>query len=204
MTASIDLRCAFDTDDRVERQQQFDRLEGVAAAWLNERRPDAAPVRRPLHWPLAFPEVFNSNAAGFCAIVGNPPFQGGKKISTINGGDYEALLKLQLNNVRGAADLSAHFLRRSFTLMRPGGVFGLLSTDRIAEGDTEVIGLRAIRALGGAIIRARRRFPWPGTAATWVAMTHVIRGTWRSGCFLDGRFCRYDHFNARGRITRNR
>ena len=37
--------------------------------------------RHPFHWPLEFPEVFvgKGDDAGFAAIVGNPPFQGGQR-----------------------------------------------------------------------------------------------------------------------------
>ena len=39
--------------------------------------------RKPFHWPLEFPEVFvgKGDDAGFAAMVGNPPFQGGQKIT---------------------------------------------------------------------------------------------------------------------------
>lgn len=33
--------------------------------------------RKPFHWPLEFPEVFESDNGGFDAILGNPPFLGG-------------------------------------------------------------------------------------------------------------------------------
>ena len=35
----------------------------------------AARDARALHWPLSFPEVFASDAAGFDAVVGNPPWE---------------------------------------------------------------------------------------------------------------------------------
>src|SRR3989440_2314692 len=40
--------------------------------------------RRPFHWPLEFPEVFVGGLEeeqGFSAIISNPPFQGGQKIT---------------------------------------------------------------------------------------------------------------------------
>ena len=42
--------------------------------------------RRPFHWPLEFPEVFDAGEngdrhAGFDAFVGNPPFMGGTRIA---------------------------------------------------------------------------------------------------------------------------
>ena len=58
---------------------------------LDAGRPDGAPSRDPLHWPIAFPEVFSIAAArepGFDAMVGNPPFIGGQKITGAAGTDY--------------------------------------------------------------------------------------------------------------------
>jgi len=34
------------------------------------------------HWELEFPEIFRRSSPGFDAIVGNPPYMGGAKIST--------------------------------------------------------------------------------------------------------------------------
>ena len=51
--------------------------------------------RRPFHWPLEFPEVFVGGLEeerGFAAIVGNPPFQGGKMITGALGTDYREYL----------------------------------------------------------------------------------------------------------------
>ena len=50
--------------------------------------------RHPFHWPLEFPEVFvgKGDDAGFAAIVGNPPFQGGSKITGVLGTDYREYL----------------------------------------------------------------------------------------------------------------
>lgn len=170
-----------------QRDHLLSELGSTAAGWLNEGKPDNAPVRHCFHWPLQFPEVFvDREHAGFDVFIGNPPFIGGMKISTVNGVDYEAYLKVLIGGAKGAADLSAHFFRRVFELLKDDGTLGLLSTDRIAEGDTRTIGLRNIVESGGAIYRARTRFPWPGVAATWVSLTHIRKGEWLSTCNLDG------------------
>ena len=57
-------------------------------AWL--KGPRAEPIR-PLHWALEFPEVMRHG--GFDAIVSNPPFMGGKKVSGQLGEDYREYLK---------------------------------------------------------------------------------------------------------------
>jgi hypothetical protein len=48
---------------------------------LDREKPSGAPMRIPLHWPLAFPEVFAHDRGGFDLVAGNPPFLGGKYIS---------------------------------------------------------------------------------------------------------------------------
>ena len=40
------------------------------------------------HWEIEFPEVFSRDNPGFDAYVGNPPFLGGKRISTVQGDGY--------------------------------------------------------------------------------------------------------------------
>jgi hypothetical protein len=44
----------------------------------------------PFHWEIEFPEVFAGQNGGFDAVVGNPPFLGGKSISS-NFGDVFSL-----------------------------------------------------------------------------------------------------------------
>ena len=86
----------------------------------------------------------------------------------------------------GNSDLVAHFLRRAFGLLRPGGCLGLVATNTIGQGDTRRSGLQAVIGFGGTVIRAIRRLPWPGEAAVTVIVVHVLRGPGRSP-ILDGR-----------------
>jgi len=76
----------------------------------------------------------------------------------------------------GNADLVAHFFRRSFDLLRSDGVFGLIATNTIGQGDTRASGLTAILARNGTILRATRRLRWPGEAAVIVSVVHVAKG----------------------------
>src|SRR5581483_12418566 len=72
------------------RRARLAELRPLARQMLDAgRRPDQ-PERRPFHWALEFPEVFlldNKGRAGFDAIVGNPPFLGGKRITGALGTD---------------------------------------------------------------------------------------------------------------------
>ena len=78
--------------------------------------------RKPFHWPLEFPEVFVSGLdeeRGFSAIVSNPPFQGGKKITGALGTDYrDYLVKYVASNKSGSADLCAYFFLRASQLVK--------------------------------------------------------------------------------------
>ncbi|MCB1133044.1 MAG: hypothetical protein KDN05_18115, partial [Verrucomicrobiae bacterium] len=152
------------------------------AATLGE---GAHPIR-PFHWELEFPEVFAGDAPGFDAIVGNPPFLGGRRVSTENGDGYARWLSSLHVDSHGNADLVTHFFRRAFALLRPGAGLGLIATNTIGQGDTRESGLRALIKEGGAIARATRRLTWPGEAAVVVSVVHVVKGATRSP-ILDGR-----------------
>lgn len=131
---------------------------------------------QPLHWPLAFPDVFGREQPGFDGFVGNPPFAGK---NTIAEGSPDGILDWfkQLHpESHGNADLVAHFFRRCFSLLRPGGSLGLIATNTIAQGDTRSTGLRWICLNGGTIYAARKRYKWPGVAAVVVSVVHLLKG----------------------------
>jgi hypothetical protein len=136
--------------------------------------------RRPFHWLAEFPEVFMRGAgdrsSGFDAIVGNPPFVGGQKITGLLGTDYRDHLVVQLaEGRRGSADLCAYFFLRGAMLVRPGGTVGLLAVNTIAEGDTRQVGLEAMLSQGITIFAAWPNFEWPGAAAVVASQVHLHR-----------------------------
>lgn len=140
----------------------------------------------PFHWEIEFPEVFGREGAGFDAIVGNPPFAGKNTIIAGNAANYLPWLQTLHAGAHGNADLVAHFFRRAFGLLRQGGVFGLIATNTIGQGDTRASGLTVILREGGAIMRATHRMKWPGEAAVVVSVVHVVKGGAPSPA-LDGR-----------------
>ena len=157
------------------------------AGWLDELR-KAPPPLAPFHWEIEFPEVLlpqERENPGFDGVVGNPPFQGGRNLTASKGPSYSKWLLLSHSKSSGGADLVAHFFRRSFDLLRERGVFGLIATNTIAQGDTRATGLRQICQSSGEIYRARRRIPWPGLAAVIVSVVHVHRGAWVGPRLLD-------------------
>jgi hypothetical protein len=155
------------------------------SGWLEERRHGEQPFV-PFHWEIEFPEAFQRENGGFDAIVGNPPFLGGKKITGMLSTPYLLWLKSNTAGAGGQADLVAYFFRRSFCLLRENGAFGLIATNTIAQGDTRTSGLLPIRRNGGQIFAANRRVKWPGSAAVTVSTVHVTRCPSISQFHLDG------------------
>ncbi|HVY44920.1 MAG TPA: type IIL restriction-modification enzyme MmeI, partial [Minicystis sp.] len=130
---------------------------------------------------------------GFDAVVGNPPFLGGKRVSTVLGAPYRDWLAT--TGASSNADLVTHFLRGAFERLRPSGALGLVATNTIAQGDTRAAGLGFVLARGGAVFEATRRYRWPGSASVVVSLVHVQRPPVTArGATLDGR--RVDRVSA--------
>jgi hypothetical protein len=166
-------------------------LRALADQWLVERRRAIGEVlalewddRRPFHWALEFREV--TAQGGFNAIVGNPPFQGGQKITGALGGSYrDFLVRWLAHGVRGSADLVAYFFLRAAQLVRQTGGFGLLATNTIAQGDTREVGLDELYVGGWSVPRAISSEPWPGGANLEVAIVWAWSGEWAGVSLLD-------------------
>ncbi|MFE4819793.1 Eco57I restriction-modification methylase domain-containing protein [Streptomyces sp. NPDC056704] len=162
-----------------------------AEEWLGAELPEGALERRPVHWPLVFPEVF-SLRGGFDAILGNPPFLGGQKLTGALGEAYrECLVDHLAEGKRGSADLVAYFELRAHQLVNGGGQTGLIATNTLAQGDTREVGLDQIEACGVSIHRAVKSAPWPSRSAVleycavWTTKARVEEGACR---ILGGKF----------------
>lgn len=124
-------------------------------------------VRRPAHFPLLFPEVFSLPRTGFDAVVGNPPFLGGQKLTGALGVPYrEHLVRDIGHGVRGSADLIAYmFLTAASLCDRDAGAFGLIATNTVGQGDTREVGLDQIIGKGFDIFAAVKSEKWPTKGA---------------------------------------
>ncbi|WP_205704004.1 type IIL restriction-modification enzyme MmeI [Candidatus Chloroploca sp. Khr17] len=130
--------------------------------------------------------ISETRDAGFAAIVGNPPFQGGQKITGALGVPYrDYLVEFLAHGKRGSADLCAYFFLRAGGMLQQHGQAGLIATNTIAQGDTREVGLDQLVAAGFAIPRAVPSRPWPGLAAVEVAHVWVRKGAWRSSYLLN-------------------
>lgn len=150
-------------------------------AWL--KGPRAEPIR-PLHWALDFPEVMRHG--GFDAIVSNPPFMGGQKLTGKLGKDVrEYLIQNIGRGKRGSADLCSYFLLRDLAIA-PHGRAGIIATNTISQGDTREVGLDQVVDMGWAIYRAKKSQAWPGAASLEVSLLWTGHPGGQEGSILDG------------------
>jgi len=107
------LRPAYEKAQTADEfQSRVEDIRNHADYLLDTGRPAKAPDRRCLHWPLAFPEVFldPEREPRFDAMVGNPPFLGGQRITGALGTDFrDFLVEEGAEGRKGSADLVAYF-----------------------------------------------------------------------------------------------
>ena len=74
---------------------------------------------------------------GFDAIIGNPPFLGGQKLTGAMGTNVrDWLVNVLADGKKGSADLVAYFFLRAMSLLNRQGNLGLIATNTVAQGDT--------------------------------------------------------------------
>lgn len=139
------------------------------------------------HWFIEFPDIIQNG--GFDCILGNPPFLGGSRLSTVYGDSFFSYVTYQHAKAQGRCDLVAYFFRRIFTILRQQGFQSLISTNTIAQGDTRVGGLSAIHDEGGSIVFAVKTMRWPGVAAVEVSLVSIFKGLWNRPCLLGQKSC---------------
>jgi Eco57I restriction-modification methylase/MmeI, target recognition domain len=173
---ALDDRLSFLSDDVPRLLRDDQRPSPMEAAFRRQldpwlQGPRTEPIR-PFHWPLEFPEVMDSG--GFSAVVSNPPFIGGKRVSGALGTDFREYLKQRIAGDKpGNADLCSYFLLRDLSVAKKGRV-GIIATNTIAQGDTREVGLDQITAdARWTIYRANKSQPWPGTASLEISLLWI-------------------------------
>jgi hypothetical protein len=196
MKATLAIAAFFDGSNTKQREDKL-----IEYRYWVERlgKDDKAPVEiesiifrlttgeNPIHpffWEMEFPEVFHRDKAGFDCVIGNPPFLGGKRISTELGKNF-ATWTSSFEEMNGNADLAARFFRKGFELINKTGSLGFISTNTIAQGDTRRGGLRWICKNGGGIYYADKRVKWPGKAAVIVSLICITKELF-SKAYLNG------------------
>lgn len=173
------------TLDTPEEQVALETLATKAQSLLDSGRPDGSPSRRPLHWPLVFPEVFAGGRSGFDACIGNPPFMKHRGIRGVAGSDYRDYLVSWVADLVGAADLVVYFF---LCASRLSGGFGFLATNTVAQGISSRVGLGRLIDRGWVIHRAVSSERWPGAKATVsISKVWADQSVWNTPPVLDAR-----------------
>jgi hypothetical protein len=158
--------------------QRHPQGQATAAAWA------MAYQKRFFHWFLEFPDIIARG--GFDCILGNPPYLGGQHLSGTHGHPFCHYVKWEYAPA-GLSDLVAYFVRRIYTLLRPGGFTAFITTNSIKDGDIRRDSLEQVLAQGGAINFAVRGIKWPGRANLAVSLVALHKGEWYGKRFLDGK-----------------
>ncbi|GDY33656.1 Eco57I restriction-modification methylase domain-containing protein [Gandjariella thermophila] len=139
-------------------------LDQILAAGLTPTVPTDYDRWKPLHWILAVPDVIEHG--GFDAVIGNPPFLGGKKVSNATGSNVrEWLVNILAGGSKGNADIVAYFFLRATSLLSSHGNLGMIATKTVAQGDTREVGLDQMDAGGFTIMRSIQSRSWPSASA---------------------------------------
>lgn len=170
-----------------DKEQTFESMVSRTYADLAEGTLDGTP-RRPFHWALEYPEVFQRENGGFDAIIGNPPFLGNRLWNGAQGAGLSRIVEFVLGVPPGKIDLCLAFHRRAVDLIRDRGCYGLLATSNIAEGSAIKVGLREI-VKSGEIYFSRKGMPWPGSANVFVAIVCFHKGVWAGTRNAEGSTC---------------
>lgn len=142
-------------------------------------------ARRPFHWPLEFPEVFLNKRAGFDALIGNPPYIGGRLITGHFGRTYYEYLDVIREGRKGSPDFCVFFLLRAHALACIGGFTGVVVTATIKDTGNRSVGLDHLLNNKASIVWAISQMPWPGSATLDVSIVVICNGSWAGARILD-------------------
>ncbi|HEX7662177.1 MAG TPA: DNA methyltransferase [Pseudonocardiaceae bacterium] len=155
---AFNLNQAYQNGDRTE-------LDKILATGLAPTVPTDYERWNPLHWILMVPNVMEEHG-GFDAIVGNPPFLGGQKLTGALGTNIrDWYVNVLAGGTKGSADMVGYFFLRAMSLLNKRGSLGLIATNTVAQGDTREVGLDRMVGGGFTIVRAIQSKSWPVSSA---------------------------------------
>lgn len=125
--------------------------------------------KRFFHWFLEFPEIFQKG--GFDCILGNPPYLGGKKISTVYGFNLTLYIKT-CYQTESSCDLVVYFFHRILRILNQNGFMSLITTNSISEAGNRTDGLQKFEK-NVIINMAATNVHWPGTANVTITLISI-------------------------------
>jgi predicted type IV restriction endonuclease len=76
-------------------------------------------------WRTEFPEVFGGAEPGFDAVIGNPPYVRQELL-----GEFKPYFQKHYETYHGVADLYVYFIEKGVSLLRNGGIFGIIVANK--------------------------------------------------------------------------
>ncbi|MFN9690519.1 MAG: DNA methyltransferase [Vampirovibrionales bacterium] len=119
------------------------------------------------------------------AIIGNPPFIGGKKIRSELGDTYAENLRMKYPEVKGQVDFCTYWFRKAqdHTATR----CGLVASNSIAQGISRKASLDYLVEKGGTIHNAIASQKWSGEANVYVSLVNWDKSKHAHNVVLDGK-----------------
>ncbi|MGD1936834.1 MAG: DNA methyltransferase [Cyanophyceae cyanobacterium] len=104
------------------------------------------------------------------AIIGNPPFLGGRNVRLQLGDEYVDRMVRQFPQVKDAVDFCTYWFRLSHERLGKSGRAGLVGTNSISQGLSRKQSLDFIISNDGSIHEAISTQPWSGEANVHVSI----------------------------------
>ncbi|MFM6058708.1 MAG: DNA methyltransferase [Microcystis aeruginosa] len=106
------------------------------------------------------------------AIIGNPPFLGGKKLRTELGDEYAERIYQKFPDVQGQPDFCVFWFRKAAENLGELGRAGLVGTNSISQVSGRKASLDYVVKQGGFIHEAISTQPWSGQANVHVSIVN--------------------------------
>ncbi|BCU14348.1 DNA methyltransferase [Microcystis aeruginosa] len=106
------------------------------------------------------------------AIIGNPPFLGGKHMRLNLSDDYVNKVFARFSEVKDSVDFCSYWFRLAHNQLDEKGRAGLVGTNSISQGKSRVAALDYITHNGGHIHEAISTQPWSGEATVHVSIVN--------------------------------
>lgn len=108
------------------------------------------------------------------AIIGNPPFLGGKILRQELGNEYTEKVYKEFKEVKGQFDLCTLWFRKAHDNLDENGRAGFVGTNSITQNVSRTASLDYIVEHGGYIHEAISTQPWSGEAKVHVSIVNWI------------------------------
>ncbi|MBD2230022.1 DNA methyltransferase [Phormidium tenue] len=106
------------------------------------------------------------------AIIGNPPFLGGKYMRLAIGDEYIDRVFQKFPDVKDSVDFCAYWFRLAHDHIQENSRVGLVGTNSVSQGKSRIAALDYVVQNGGHIHEAISTQPWSGQAKVHVSIVN--------------------------------